>query len=347
MSKKVFVGMSGGVDSSVTAMILKDAGYEVTGVYMKNWAEDIPGFNCPWEEDLVDADAVAAQLGIKLKVFDFEKQYKDKVVKYMLDGYTSGITPNPDIMCNQEIKFKLFLETAIEEGADLIATGHYAKLDGGQLKKAIDQTKDQTYFLYRVDRDAFRKVLFPLGEFTKKQVRQKAESAGLVTAKKKDSVGLCFVGDVDVRDFLKEFVDYESGPIIDQHGKEIGKHEGAIFYTIGQRHGLGVGGGLPYYVVDKDMQTNTVFVTTDLDDEKLWSDRLAIVQPHWVDEPPEIGMDYQIRVRYGAKLINGKVTELEKDRATIKLEELVKAAAPGQSAVVYSDDLVLGGGVIT
>jgi len=197
--------MSGGVDSSVTAKLLVDEGYDVTGVYMKNWAEDIPGFNCPWETDLIDADAVATQLGIELITYDFQKNYREMVVQYMLDGYQSGITTNPDIMCNQEIKFKLFLNKALEDGADRIATGHYARLKNGLMYLAKDKHKDQTYFLYRVKKTAFDKTLFPLGNYKKAEVRKLAKEEGLITADKKDSVGLCFVGDVQVKDFLKEF----------------------------------------------------------------------------------------------------------------------------------------------
>jgi len=345
--KKVFIGMSGGVDSSVAALLLKQRGYDVTGVYMKNWAKDIPGFLCPWEEDLRDADAVAAQIGIDLKVFDFEKQYHDKVVEYMLEGYQAGLTPNPDIMCNQEIKFKLFLDTSKEEGAELIATGHYSRIRDGRLLKAIDDSKDQSYFLYRVTSQALKQSLFPLGELKKTEVRAIAEKTGLITARKKDSVGICFVGQVGIKEFLSQFVQTKSGPIVNQHGQTIGEHDGAIFYTIGQRHGLGVGGGLPYYVVDKDILKNIVYVTTDLDDERLWSDRLKLINLHWIKDQPKVAKIYQIRARYQSPLIKAKLLSLEEKNTTLELKKPLKAAAPGQSAVIYDGDVVLGGGIIT
>ena len=268
---RVYVGMSGGVDSSLTASLLVEQGYDVTGVYMKNWTQDLPGMKCPWADDLADAKRVAVQLGIDFKVFDFENEYRDKVVDYMIAEYKAGRTPNPDIMCNQEVKFKLFLEAALDDGADMIATGHYAQVEGGKLKMAVDANKDQTYFLYRVSQHALEKTLFPLGGYTKPTVREMAKERGLFTAAKKDSQGICFVGKVGIREFLSQYVTQQPGVIIDsQTGKKLGAHDGAIFYTLGQRHGLDLGGGLPYYVVGKDMDKNEVYVTTDLNDKSLW-----------------------------------------------------------------------------
>lgn len=239
MAAKVYVGMSGGVDSSLTAAVLLEQGYDVTGVYMKNWTQDLPGMRCPWADDLADAKRVAVQLGIDFKVFDFEAEYKHKVVDYMIDEYKAGRTPNPDIMCNQEVKFKLFLETALEDGADMIATGHYGRVEDGVLKQAEDKNKDQTYFLYRVTGEALSKTLFPLGEFTKPRVREMAKERALYTAGKKDSQGICFVGKVGIRDFLSQYVEQTPGTIIDTAtGKVLAHHDGAIFYTLGQRHGL-------------------------------------------------------------------------------------------------------------
>lgn len=344
--KKVYVGLSGGVDSSVSAALLKEQGYEVVGVYMKNWTKDLPGMPCPWRDDFQDAKRVAVQLGIDFEVFDFEQQYFDKVVKYMLDGFAAGLTPNPDIMCNQEIKFKLFLETAKQRGADLIATGHYADTKNGHLYMAKDNNKDQTYFLHRVSGAALEKTLFPLGKFTKPEVRSMAEKLGLITASKKESMGICFVGKVGIKDFLSQFVQQKPGRIIDQHGKAIGQHEGAIFYTIGQRQGLEVGGGLPYYVTGKDMKKNEIYVTTDLQDEKLWSNTIKMTSMHWINQAPQPGQSLQVRTRHRAKLI--PVSEFKKDGEVwlAKLAEDVRALTPGQSAVFYSDNECLGGGIV-
>lgn len=360
MSKQVvYVGMSGGVDSSVTAALLKKQGYEVVGVYMKNWSQDLPGFVCPWKDDYEDAQRVAVQLGIDFKLYDFENQYRQKVVDYMLDEYKAGRTPNPDVMCNQEVKFKLFISTALEDGADLIATGHYARIkklsssdgkDMTSLFAGVDRNKDQSYFLYRVTENALERSLMPIGEFAKTQVREMAKKLNLATAEKKDSQGICFVGKVGIRDFiLNELGPQTSGPIVDQHGRVIGEHDGAIFYTIGQRHGLHVGGGLPYYVTGKNMDKNEVFVTTDLDDRHLWHDSIMLTDTHWINDAPQEkpNDELQIRTRYRAPLV--KISSVTKDTAggiRIKLQDEVRAITPGQSSVIYSGDRVMGGGVV-
>lgn len=404
MTKKVYVGMSGGVDSSVTAALLKEQGHAVTGVFMKNWAQDLPGFKCPWREDLADAKRVAVQLGIPFKIYDFQKEYKQKVVDYMIAGYQAGITPNPDIMCNQEVKFKLFLETALEDGADMIATGHYARIfDSGSIKsqtsnlkqapnpndqsakqdfgsvilsstenlvknlersetassiinnqkstfylqQAVDTNKDQTYFLYRMSEDALSKTLFPLGEMTKPEVRKKAKELGLITAEKKDSVGICFVGEIGIKEFLQNFVQTSPGAIIEKaSGKKIGEHEGAIFYTIGQRHGLNVGGGMPYYVVGKDMTKNEVYVTTDLGDSVLWQRSFQITNIHWINNrAPDSTSQIFVRTRHRAPLIHCTITESD-NITTVHLQDEIRALTPGQSAVFYDDSHCLGGGII-
>ena len=390
MSKKtkVYVGMSGGVDSSLSAALLIEQGYDVTGVYMKNWTQDLPGVKCPWADDLADAKRVAVQLGIDFKVFDFENEYKHKVVDYMIDEYKNGRTPNPDIMCNQEVKFKLFLDTAIADGADMIATGHYARvehsshsdivfsdtldpksevapgpnsdLEGssvsendsrigdkniGILKTAVDSNKDQTYFLYRVTGEALSKTIFPIGEFTKPDVRKMATERGLSTAAKKDSQGICFVGQVGIRDFLSMYVNQKPGQIIDhKSGKVLGNHDGAIFYTLGQRHGMELGGGLPYYVVGKDINKNEVYVTTDLNDNTLWKKTINLGDVHWINQQPNDGK-YQIRVRHRAKLVDA-LMEFNNNGVVLKLDNPERAIAPGQSVVIYNGDICLGGGII-
>jgi tRNA-specific 2-thiouridylase len=342
----VFVAMSGGVDSSLTAALLVREGYDATGVYMKNWTLDLPGHICPWEDDFKDAKRVAVKLGIDFKVFDFQRQYRQRVVDYMISEYKAGRTPNPDVMCNQEIKFKLFLDTALENGADLIATGHYSRVKNGELHVAKDKVKDQSYFLYRVSEEALSKTLFPIGELrSKEDVRQLAKKFGLPTAGKKDSQGICFVGEVGIKNFLSQFVKAKPGPIVDQSGKEIGEHDGAIFYTIGQRHGLDVGGGLPYYVTKKDMKTNKVYVTTDLDDKELWSKQITLENLHWIDPSPKpqaLNPSLKVRLRYRGPLVKCKIT---KNR--LVLAEPQRAIAPGQSAVIYDGPRVLGGGIVS
>lgn len=350
--KKVFVGMSGGVDSSVTAALLIEQGYDVTGVFMKNWAQDLPGFKCPWREDLADAKRVAVQLGIPFKIYDFQDQYRQKVVDYMIDGYKAGITPNPDIMCNQEVKFKLFLETALEDGADMIATGHYAQVTESaarySLRTAKDDNKDQTYFLYRVTEQALSKTLFPLGNMTKPEVRVKAKELGLITAAKKDSVGICFVGEIGIKEFLQNFVTSEPGDIIEKSsGKVLGSHEGALFYTIGQRHGLNIGGGLPYYVIGKDVSQNQVFVTTDINDQLLWHGEMQLVSPHWISGTmPDSNKELFVRVRHRGPLVPVSGISEQDGVVAVQLKDEIRAVAAGQSAVLYQGDTCLGGGVI-
>lgn len=358
--KKVFVGLSGGVDSSVSAALLVEQGFDVTGVYMKNWSKDLPGFPCPWKEDYQDAKRIAVKLGIPFEMFDFEKEYFEKVVQYMLDGFKSGITPNPDIMCNQEIKFKLFYELAREKGADYIATGHYARVENsgnpksearnpknsGKLLKAVDENKDQTYFLYRVSKESLEHTIFPLGNMTKPQVREEAKKRNLITANKKESMGICFVGKVGIREFLSQYVDTMPGTIVDQDGNEVGQHDGAIFYTIGQRHGLDVGGGLPYYVIGKDMDKNEVYVTSDISDENLWLNEIKLESTHWIGEVPKNGQKLHVRTRHRAKLVECVISGVEGKKAILKPSEPIRAITPGQSAVLYDENECLGGGII-
>lgn len=347
MSHAVFVALSGGVDSSVAAALLQQQGHEVTGIYMKNWTADLPGVRCPWREDLADARTVAAHLDIPFNVYDFQTEYRQQVVEYMIAEYKAGRTPNPDIMCNQEIKFQLFLRTALEEGADLIATGHYAQVQEGQLLRAKDDTKDQTYFLYRVTAEALQKTLMPVGAYTKPEVRTMAKKFGLPTAAKKDSQGMCFVGPVGMKAFLQQYVETQSGPIVMADGREIGTHDGAIFYTIGQRSGLGVGGGKPLYVLQKNMETNTVVVTDNPEDLALYSDTIHLEAIHWIGAEPKVGENYQARFRHRGELVDCTLGSLNTSINMLRLKKPTKAMAPGQSAVLYDGEVCLGGGVIS
>ncbi|MBR6505766.1 tRNA 2-thiouridine(34) synthase MnmA [Candidatus Saccharibacteria bacterium] len=370
---KVFVGMSGGVDSSVSALLLKEQGYDVTGVYMKNWSRDLPGMKCPWAEDLADAKRVAVKLGIPFEVWDFEDAYREKVVEYMLEEFKKGNTPNPDIMCNQEIKFKLFFEKAMERGADFIATGHYARIIDGNLARAVDENKDQTYFLYRISDEALKHTLFPIGEMLKPDVKKLAEEKGLHNAYKKESMGVCFVGEVGMKDFLKEYIEIEPGEIREiETEKVLGVHEGAVFYTIGQRHGLYISGnkgeindGLPYYVVKKDLKNNIVYVSKNLNDSHIWTKELklkdvvtrtnmlglrAFATTGASDEasPVTTGASEEaskpsilVRLRHRAPLIPAQF-----DGEKLVFENEIKRPASGQSAVLYDDEICLGGGII-
>ena len=368
---RVYVGMSGGVDSSLTAALLVEQGHDVTGVYMKNWTQDLPGMQCPWAEDLADAKRVAVQLGIPFKVYDFQTQYKQKVVDYMIEVYSAGRTPNPDIMCNEQVKFKLFLETALADGAEIIATGHYATIQegptpplnsevnsefsphplklaqGARLLMAKDTNKDQTYFLYRVTSKALSKTLFPLGEFEKTQVRKMAEERGLLTATRRESMGICFVGSVGIREFLSEFVETSPGNIIDhESGEVVGAHDGAIFYTLGQRHGLNLGGGLPYYVVGKDMAKNEVYVSRNLNDISMWRTELQLTDIHWINDAPHENDKLTVRLRHRGKLVPVSALRNDSQGWTLETIEPERAVASGQSAVIYRGEEVLGGGIV-
>ncbi len=347
MSKTVYAGMSGGVDSSVSALLLKEQGYKVVGVYMKNWSRNLPGMKCPWAEDLADAKRVAVKLGIDFEVWDFEKAYHDKVVDYMLSEFKKGNTPNPDIMCNEEIKFKLFYEKAMEKGADFIATGHYARVGlEPVLLQAVDEKKDQTYFLYRISNEALEHTIFPIGGMLKKDVKKLAEEKGLHNAYKKESMGVCFVGEVSMKDFLKEYIDMKPGEIREiETDKVVGHHDGAVFYTIGQRHGLYISGnkgeinsGLPYYVVKKDLKNNIIYVSRNLNNANIWTDELRLKD---VFLRTGVTRPCRVRLRHLGELIPA---ELNGD--TVKFAQKIKKPAAGQSAVFYDGEFCLGGGII-
>ena len=331
--------MSGGVDSSVSALLLKEQGYKVVGVYMKNWSRDLPGAHCPWAEDLADAKRVAVQLGIDFLVMDFEKEYKERVVDYMLTEFRAGRTPNPDVVCNELIKFRLFYEKAVEAGADFIATGHYAKNENGKLYRAKDENKDQTYFLYRMPGEALGRTIFPLSDLLKPEVKEIAAKNGLKNAYKKESMGVCFVGEVGMKEFLREYIDAVPGEIIEEEtGEVLGSHDGAIFYTLGQRHGLYIGGGLPYYVVKKDLEKNIVYVSKNLKHEELWTREVKLSNVFKREEIPE---QVLVRMRHRAELLPAKF-----ENNCLYFEEEIKRPAAGQSAVLYDGKLCLGGGII-
>ncbi len=334
--------MSGGVDSAVSAFLLREQGYEVVGVYMKNWSKNLPGMKCPWAEDLADAKRVAVRLGIDFRVFDFETEYKQKVVDYMLAEYQKGNTPNPDIMCNQEIKFKLFSDTAFEQGADMIATGHYACTDGKNLLMARDENKDQTYFLYRISEDVIAKTIFPVGKMLKSEVKELAEKIGLPVAHKAESMGVCFVGEANMRDFLSEFVETKPGEIRElETDQVVGTHDGAIFYTLGQRHGLNLKDGLPYYVVRKDMDKNIVYVSRNLNALALW--RREVNLEDVILRGGDDGHNIMARIRHRAPLVPA-----DYDAATGKLTfaDEQKSLTPGQSVVFYRENVCIGGGIV-
>lgn len=352
--QKVFVGLSGGVDSSVAALLLKDEGYEVTGVFMKNWSDTKDsGGECNWVADRQDAMRIAAKLGIPFKIYDFEKEYKEKVLKYLIEEYKEGRTPNPDIMCNKEVKFKLFLDKAVEDGADFISTGHYAKVKkdkkGFHLLIPKDKNKDQTYFIYVLNQEILKKTFFPLANLTKKEVRSLAKKNNLVTANKKDSTGICFVGEVNIHDFLKKYMDFTLGNIVDDKGNILGKHDGLESFTIGQREGLKIGGTGPYYVVSKDFKTGNLIVTNDKNDSLLYSQEIKLKNIHWISgEEPDLPLVVEARFRHLQKLqlatIQKKVLGFLGYKVIFKKSQ--RAVASGQSLVVYRDGECLGGGVI-
>lgn len=355
--KKVIVGMSGGVDSSVSAYLLQQQGYKVEGLFMKNWEEDDGEEYCTAAADLADAQAVCDKLGIELHTVNFAAEYWDNVFELFLEEYKAGRTPNPDILCNKEIKFKAFLEFAAEDlGADYIATGHYvrrADVNGkSQLLRGLDGNKDQSYFLYTLSHEQIAQSLFPVGELEKPQVRKIAEELDLITAKKKDSTGICFIGERKFRDFLGRYLPAQPGKIVTVDGDEIGQHQGLMYHTLGQRKGLGIGGTKegsedPWYVVDKDVENNILVVAQGHDHPRLMSVGLIAQQLHWVDREPLKGtLRCTVKTRYRQTDIPCTVTALDDERIDVRFDEPVAAVTPGQSAVFYSGEICLGGGII-
>ncbi|TDB63262.1 tRNA 2-thiouridine(34) synthase MnmA [Photorhabdus khanii] len=355
--KKVIVGMSGGVDSSVSAYLLQQQGYQVAGLFMKNWEEDDDEEYCSAATDLADAQSVCDKLGIELHTVNFAAEYWDNVFEHFLSEYKAGRTPNPDILCNKEIKFKAFLEFAAEDlGADYIATGHYVRrkdINGkSQLLRGLDNNKDQSYFLYTLSHQQIAQSLFPVGELEKPEVRRIAEKIGLVTAKKKDSTGICFIGERKFRDFLGRYLPAKPGPIITVDGETLGKHQGLMYHTLGQRKGLGIGGTKegseePWYVIDKDVQNNILIVAQGHEHPRMMSAGLIAQQLHWVDKQPlteEIRC--VVKTRYRQQDIPCTVTPINEDKIEVRFANPVAAVTPGQSAVFYQGEVCLGGGVI-
>lgn len=349
MNKTVAVAMSGGVDSSVAAYLLKCQGYRVIGLYMHNWEETDESGVCLSEEDANDAQMVAASLGIPCYTVNFSKDYWDRVFQRFLDGYRKGRTPNPDTMCNREIKFDLLLNKALDLGADFLATGHYARIGREKtLLRGLDANKDQSYFLYDIDEKVLPKVLFPVGELPKSEVREIAKSQGFVTALKRDSTGICFIGKRSFRPFLARYIDPKPGDIETLEGRVVGKHLGSVFYTIGQRKGLGVGGdGDAWFVVGKDLNRNVVQVVQGADHSALYSDTLIVEAVNWIGPKPNtFPFDCTIKVRYRQTDSKCSIHQNSDGSLTVKLQEPVKAVTPGQAAVFYFGERCLGGGTI-
>lgn len=344
--QKVAVGLSGGVDSAVVAYLLKQQGFDVTGVYMQCWESKADG--CVADEDRMDAVKVASKLKIPFKHLHFEKEYKEKVITHFYNEYRAGRTPNPDVWCNKEIKFGMFLDWAMKKGFDFVATGHYAKVfekDGIYfLEAGEDKGKDQSYFLYLLNQEQLSKAIFPLGEMKKDKVRELAKEVGFHNAYKKDSVGICFVGEVDIKEFLQKEIKFNSGNVVKTDGEIIGKHDGAVYYTIGQRHGFTVSKyqGIPMYVIAKDVEKNELVVGPIR--EGLRGD-FEVEEVHWINEPFE--GDAKVRIRHLGELLPAKLAvSHDGNSVNISLVDPAFGVAPGQSAVFYKDNLVLGGGTI-
>jgi tRNA-specific 2-thiouridylase len=354
--KQVFVGMSGGVDSSVAAYLLKQAGHQVHGVFMKNWEGDDEDPFCSAAIDLTDARSVCDRLNIPLNVVNFSKDYWQHVFQYFLDEYAAGRTPNPDVLCNKEIKFKAFLDYSLAQGADAIATGHYARIKNTgtefQLLKAQDLNKDQSYFLCLLNQHQLAHSLFPLGELEKTQVRKIAEEQGFINSAKKDSTGICFIGERRFKTFLSEYLLAQPGHIETEAGDIIGRHDGLMFYTLGQRQGLGIGGQknaseAAWFVIDKDLKRNVLLVGQGNDHPRLFNQSLTCINPHWISQDlPSFPLQCAAKIRYRQNDQVCWATALNHDILDVEFELPQRAATPGQICVLYQNDVCLGGSVI-
>lgn len=352
----VVIGMSGGVDSSVAAYLLKKQGFNVIGVFMKNWEEDDTDDYCSAAEDMADAKSIADKLSIPFKTINFSAEYWDRVFEYFLEEYQAGRTPNPDIMCNKEIKFKAFLEYARILGAKFIATGHYVRVihdgDKSTMIRGVDNNKDQSYFLYTLNQEQLNHSMFPVGELDKTEVRKIAEQQGFVTANKKDSTGICFIGERKFKDFLEQYLPAKPGVIEDDQGREIGKHSGLMYHTLGQRKGIGIGGLAnaseePWYAVAKDINRNVLIVGQGHDHPHLLSSGLVASQLHWVS-PESIPSSFSCtaKSRYRQADFNCKVRKLADGNWQVMFDQKQRAVTPGQSVVFYDGEVCLGGGII-
>lgn len=353
---RVIAGMSGGVDSSVSALLLKQQGYDVSGLFMKNWEGKDPDGGCPAAIDARDALEVCDRLGIGLDAVNFSKEYWDRVFQYFLDEYSRGRTPNPDILCNREIKFKAFLDHAMNQGADFIATGHYARVTQREgfyrLLKGRDTNKDQSYFLYTLGQRQLSKTLFPVGELAKPEVRRIATEAGFANHAKKDSTGICFIGERDFKDFLSRYLPAQPGEMRTPEGERIGCHDGLMYYTLGQRQGLGIGGrqgdsGEPWFVAGKELASNTLIVVQGHDHPLLYSQRLVTGNLHWVSgAQPALPLRCTAKARYRQADQTCTVTALDNGTCHVAFDQPQWAVTPGQSVVFYSGEECLGGGII-
>lgn len=349
------VGLSGGVDSAVAALLLKQQGYAVHGIFMKNWEADDDDPFCGATQDLYDAKNICLQLDIPFEVVNFSRQYWDNVFQYFLDEYAAGRTPNPDILCNKEIKFKALLNYALEIGADYLATGHYARcqFNNGQyqLLKGIDQNKDQSYFLYTLGQEQLKYCLFPVGELEKPKVRTIAKEAGFINHAKKDSTGICFIGERKFKEFLKEYLLAQPGNIETDEGQVIGRHEGLMYYTLGQRKGIGIGGQKnsqeqPWYVIDKDIKRKVLIVGQGQDHPVLLGKKLICTQLHWNDKHPSDNFTCKAKIRYRQMDQICHISKLSNGQYQVEFDQPQRAITPGQSVVFYQQDKCLGGGII-
>ncbi|MCA1806201.1 MAG: tRNA 2-thiouridine(34) synthase MnmA [Xanthomonadaceae bacterium] len=355
-TRNVMVGLSGGVDSAVAALLLLEQGCQVEALFMKNWEEDDGPEYCSAAVDLEDATAVSEQLGIPLHTINFSAEYWDRVFEYFLAEYRAGRTPNPDVLCNREIKFRAFLDHALRQGADHIATGHYAQLGERngrmELRKGADPDKDQSYFLHQLDQRALRHSLFPIGHLPKAEVRRLAEAAGFPNHAKKDSTGICFIGERRFRDFLARYLPAQPGEIRSVDGERLGEHQGLMYHTLGQRQGLGIGGVQgkgeePWYVVDKDLERNVLVVAQGGSHPALYHQGLHASQLHWISgSAPQAPFPCSARIRYRQQDQACVIERLDGDRCEVRFDIPQRAISPGQSIAFYAGDVCLGGGII-